>query len=963
MSDVLKLQYGALATMPVAITNGQFLVARDVQKAFVDIGNSRIPLCDVVLDKTEAQIKAIPKANALPKIYMSSDTLTLFYFDTTAGEEDPETHVKPGAWKQVGGTVESAEKDGAGNVITTTYKTIASATEDYNALVAMIGQINSFEVQIVASKEALPNPGDPHVLYFVPQTVTGTENVYDEYMWVIITPAHDDAPAVYGYENVGTSQADFTNYYTKTEVNSIENAVYAALGFTKSEAAASGFESVDARLTALETDGTDAAAIAEIQAQLGAYPASTDTDFVSVAARFASNESDISTLETAVGDATNPDSASLRGRMATEEAATSRFDAELGTLDSTATGYVTVADRLSAEESATSRFDAELGTLDSTAPGYQTVAARLTATEAADAELAAELGNLDSTATGYVTVADRLTALESDSTDATAIAELEAKFGAYPASTDTDFVSVAARFTADESDISTLQTEVGALQTEVGAASNPDAASLRGRMAAEEEATSRLDAELGTLDSTATGYVPVAGRLTALETEDTELNAKLGNMKASTDTGFVSVEDRLVALETDGTDAAAITEINAKLGNMKDSTDTGFVSVEARLSAEETATSRLDAELGTLDSTATGYQTVAQRLTALENADTAFDTRLDGDEDDISTLQAQIGADYPLPTDTGFKSVNTRINDLVTSIGNINKFDIVVIRSGESLPATGALYTIYFVPIAAGADDNDGHTKYTEYMWVADATLTAGGYYEEIGITEADLDEYYTKTEVDTIIGTDSTANTVKGRIKANENAITRLDAELGTLDSTATGYQTVAARLTAEESATSRLDAELGTLDSTATGYIPVAGRLTALENADTSFAAQMGNYASPSDTGFVSVEDRFTADEAAIAEINAKLGNMKDSTDTGFASVEARLTAIEAGALNQNEDLDNANKPVLVSGDNNHNTVEYVSNVTVNASTGTVTANALVLGGATVTYNSTTGALEINF
>ena len=78
---------------------------------------------------------------------------------------------------------------------------------------------------------------------------------------------------------------------------------------------------------------------------------------------------------------------------------------------------------------------------------------------------------------------------------------------------------------------------------------------------------------------------------------------------------------------------------------------------------------------------------------------------------------------------------------LETTIGKINSFEIVVIDQGGSLPTTGADHTVYFLPYASG----DSDTKYEEYIWLTD-------YYEKIGMTTADLGNYYTKSETNTQI-------------------------------------------------------------------------------------------------------------------------------------------------------------------------------------------------------------------
>ena len=626
MSNInLSLKYGQLSTVPSAITNGQLLVATDVQKAFVDVNGVRVPLSDIVTGNTAAQIQAITAANALPKIYVASDTLGLYWYDTTASE-----------WKHVN---DFATFDGAGNNIATTYETKADAQTAYADLLARIGDA-SFDVLIVEDFDHLPGQSQgpqtqpsTHTIYFVPANAIPSDpehQYYDEWMWLITTPAQGDTPAVGRWEHIGTTETNLTNYYTKTESDALLAAVYAALGITAGDEQAAGFVTFDGRLD-------------EIEAKIGA------------------------------------------------------------TMDPSSTS------------------------------GFQSIDTRL--------------GSLES----------RATATEGD------VDEIEAQLGNYKASTDADFVSVEDRFTANEADLA------------------------------------ELHAEIGNLDSTAQGYVDIATRISALESagqtdaaDIDELQAKFGNYLASTAQGFVSVEDRFVADEASiatnasgiAANAADIDEIQAQLGSYPASTAQGFVSVVDRFTADEADIAELQAKFGAYaDSTAQGFSTVENRFQATEG--------------DVDEIQAQLG-NYAASTDAGFVSVEDR--------------------------------------------------------FTADETAISGA--------EADIDE-----------------------------------------------------------------------------------------------IQAKLGAYADSTDVGFVSIESRF-------AELEAKLGaTMPASTDPGFVSVDARLAAVESGSITQNEDDDNAEKPVLVSGDANHSAVEYVPNVTVNAVTGGVTANQITLGGAVLTFNSTTGALEVNF
>ena len=76
------------------------------------------------------------------------------------------------------------------------------ATESY--VNSAIGNINSFNVLVVQSLPA--SDIQQHTIYFVPKTPSENGDVYDEYMYINSA-----------WEHIGTSEADLSSYYTKTE--------------------------------------------------------------------------------------------------------------------------------------------------------------------------------------------------------------------------------------------------------------------------------------------------------------------------------------------------------------------------------------------------------------------------------------------------------------------------------------------------------------------------------------------------------------------------------------------------------------------------------------------------------------------------------------------------------------------------------------------------------------------------
>ena len=594
------------------------------------------------------------------------------------------------------------------------------------------------------------------------------------------------------------------------------------------------------------------------------------------------------------------------------------INAKIGTdyAASTATGFKSINTRLGDLEDAVGTYE-----IDTTDPDYKgTISSRLDAAETAittndsamDArvdELEAAMGTYetDSTDPGYKgTVSGRLdsveTAIGTDSTAASVkgrISALETALG-----------------TVDDSDPSTSS----ALEriSDLEDAISDSRTGLEARISAAEDDIDDLESALGTyvIDSSASGYKgTVSDRLDTAESDVDDLESAVGTYVIdSTSASYKgTIANRLDTLETNqATDEGDIDDLEAALGTY------------------------------VIDSTAAGYKgTVSGRLDSIETAigtDSTANTvkgRIKGLEDNLAQeLLDRAAADTAL---------GGRIDGLVTTIGNINRFEIEVLDVNDSLPVTGDEYTIYFVPLDNDYQSNN-YTKYAEYMWISvidEQTGTDNGYYEEIGITEADLTKYYTKTEVDAketainnAIGTDSTAGTIKGRIKAAEDAIgtinnttipgvvsdyqsadtglgnrlTEVEAKLGaTMDaSTTSGFQSVDARLDTVEtsigddntanSIKGRIKATedaIGT-DSTAAS---VKGRISALETAlgtvDDSDPSTSSALERISD-----LEDAVGANGLAadVAEINAKIGSSyPDSTDSGFVSIGARLTSLE--------------------------------------------------------------------
>lgn len=89
---------------------------------------------------------------------------------------------------------------------------------DVNSLIATaVGDLEGVDFEIV---DTLPATGDKAKIYLVPLETSGTDNIYDEYIWITSSST---------YEKIGTTDVDLSDYYnttnlvpiTSTEINTI----------------------------------------------------------------------------------------------------------------------------------------------------------------------------------------------------------------------------------------------------------------------------------------------------------------------------------------------------------------------------------------------------------------------------------------------------------------------------------------------------------------------------------------------------------------------------------------------------------------------------------------------------------------------------------------------------------------------------------------------------------------------
>ena len=96
---------------------------------------------------------------------------------------------------------------------------LATALLDYytkDEVDQLISVIPTFDIQVV---QTLPVEGDSRVLYLAPSQDPETSNVYDEFIWVIPT-----GQLIGQWEKIGSTAVDMSNYYTKSETDTLLNA-------------------------------------------------------------------------------------------------------------------------------------------------------------------------------------------------------------------------------------------------------------------------------------------------------------------------------------------------------------------------------------------------------------------------------------------------------------------------------------------------------------------------------------------------------------------------------------------------------------------------------------------------------------------------------------------------------------------------------------------------------------------
>jgi len=109
-----------------------------------------------------------------------------------------------------------------GNPTATTQDTNDDSTKiATTAFVKAAIQAASIGIQFEIVTGDLPATGDPGTIYLKSHS-PATRDIYDEYVWVIVDST--TTPATYGWEKIGTTQADLSNYVKFSDLVAITSA-------------------------------------------------------------------------------------------------------------------------------------------------------------------------------------------------------------------------------------------------------------------------------------------------------------------------------------------------------------------------------------------------------------------------------------------------------------------------------------------------------------------------------------------------------------------------------------------------------------------------------------------------------------------------------------------------------------------------------------------------------------------
>ena len=254
---------------------------------------------------------------------------------------------------------------------------------------------------------------------------------------------------------------------------------------------------------------------------------------------------------------------------------------------------------------------------------------------------------------------------------------------------------------------------------------------------------SGLEGQIQGVDGKFASYTNTEGMNSAISSAVSSAKSELTGTINGVDAKFANYYDKdAVDGIVEGLEGS-ISDVDAKFAS--------YTNTEGMNSAISSAVSGAQTTLqGNIDG-------VAGRVKALEDAD--FPKQIS----DAVAAQAALDKAAWEKADADLKS------DLEGQIAALTHLSVSIV---ESLPATGELGVIYLV-----ADTFSG--SYVEYLWTGTA-------FEKIGTTKTDLNDYYTKGEVDGIINglgdTYYTETEIDGKVSALEGSINGVAGDLADL-------------------------------------------------------------------------------------------------------------------------------------------------------------------------------------
>lgn len=244
------------------------------------------------------------------------------------------------------------------------------------------------------------------------------------------------------------------------------------------------------------------------------------------------------------------------------------------------------------------------------------------------------------------------------------------------------------------------------------------------------------------------------------------------------------------------------------------------------------------------------------------------------------------------------------IDSLKSSVGSIIRFDVEVLDSIINLPEEGEKGIIYCVPIsdyidmyetATMAEDGESSAEvmdnYVELLWISDSIY--GGYYEVVGTTHVNMNDYFKKEEVLNLIESlrQEFTNIVSLEMSDVINSVNTIRSTVNSIQS----------------SLTTRMNGIVNTLNSVSGRVSDNGTAITNLQNND------------------VELEKDISANVSSINTLRQDITLLANTVSQIQKEVSNNAIAIESAvAVNESQ----SNKIVTIEGDITENTKDISTN-----------------------------------